>query len=44
MLLPSSTDPCVASKLRTKIYVAILRCNIRNPTYLCSAQIRAILA
>ena len=36
--------PCVASKLRTKIYVAILRCNIRNPTYPCSAQIQVILA
>jgi len=39
MLLTRSTDPCVTSKRRTKIYVAILRCNIRDPTYLCSAQI-----
>ena len=36
--------PYVASKPRTKIYVAILRCNIRDPTYLCSAQFWAILA
>jgi len=30
--------PLIVSKLRTKTYVAILRCSIRNPTYLCSAQ------
>src|SRR5262249_45450749 len=25
-------------KIRAKTYVAILRCNIRDPAYLCSAQ------
>ena len=37
-------DPCVARKPRTKTYVAILRCNIRDLAYLCTAQFQAILA
>ena len=35
---PSS--PSIVSKPRTKTYVAILRCNIRDLAYLCTAQIQ----